>query len=517
MASQGVSPRKRPTSDGVNAILKSTEFSDKNCRPSSSSAALRGISPRSRSVSNATSTGVNFAEKDGTPSSSTSACHTPQNSRLQSDGVNTLSKDVEISSNVSDCASDSKHDDTGALLKGIDVTEKITVPIQDGGDGDDPGTMDSTDIGTDAVSSSIASQERSPSKPVIDDIKNTENVDAAQKGTRAILVKIPSRGASPRRRHASDCIDTISKSMDFTEKDKKPMTVSVPLRGMSPRRTARSDSANVMSKSMDFSDKCNGQISSMVPSRVFCTRRVLGPDGANAMSRSMDLTDKIRQQISSTVQSSRASPRKMPLAYNRVKVPEVLSGDVESPASVDGSESQEENASSSPDAPSNNSEKITPPKQLARTSSSPSRVLIRPSSPSNASSITSFASRRLPSPSRTRPSTPVSPCSSVRSDSASSILSYIGDATRGKKSPAHLEDAHQLRLLHNRNLQWRFTNAYVDEMLSIQKMSAEVNSMSLFLPIRFLIALVLNFPFILHFNFPISLLSHILLGCWKFF
>ena len=259
-----------------------------------------------------------------------------------------------------------------------------------------------------------------------------------------------------------------------------------------------------MSKSMDFSDKCNGQISSMVPSRVFCTRRVLGPDGANAMSRSMDLTDKIRQQISSTVQSSRASPRKMPLAYNRVKVPEVLSGDVESPASVDGSESQEENASSSPDAPSNNSEKFTPPRQLARTSSSPSRVLIRPSSPSNASSTSSFASRRLPSPSRTRPSTPVSPCSSVRSDSASSILSYIGDATRGKKSPAHMEDAHQLRLLHNRNLQWRFTNAYVDEMLSIQKMSAEVNSMSLFLPIRFLIAFVLNFPFILDLNFPIS-------------
>jgi hypothetical protein len=228
---------------------------------------------------------------------------------------------------------------------------------------------------------------------------------------------------------------------------------------MSPRRTARSDSANVMSKSMDFADKCNGPISSMVPSRVVCTRRVLGPDGANAMSRSMDLTDKIRQQISSTVQSSRASPRKMPLAYNRVKVPEVLSGDVESPASIDGSESQEENASSSPDAPSNNSEKFTPPKRLARTSSSPSRVLIRPSSPSNASSTSSFASRRLPSPSRTRPSTPVSPCSSARSDSASSILSYIGDATRGKKSPAHMEDAHQLRLLHNRNLQWRFTNA----------------------------------------------------------
>jgi len=445
------------------------------------------------------------AEKDSRPSTASSAsCQTLQSSRLESDSVNTLSKDVEISSTVSGCTSDSRLDGTGALVKSIDVTEKLIVSTDDGGDGDDPGRMNSSDIVTSAVSSSLASQEVSP-RPVSDDVKNaSENVDATQRGNRALSVKVPSRGASPRRRLASDGIDTISKSMDFAEKDKKPMTVSVTSRGMSPRRTARADSANIMSKSMDFADKCNGPISSMVPSRVFSTRRVLGPDGANAMSRSMDLTDKIRQQISSTVQSSRASPRKMPLAYNRIKGPEVLSGDVESPGSADGNEIQEENASSSPDAPSNNSEKSTPPKQLARRSPSPSRILIRPSSPSNASSTPSFASRRLPSPSRTRPSTPVSPCSSARSDSASSILSYIGDATRGKKSPAHMEDAHQLRLLHNRNLQWRFTNSYVDEMLSIQKINAEVNSISLLLPVNFLIVLVLNSASILDLDFVIT-------------
>lgn len=496
MSSRGMSPRRRMASDGINAVLN-TEFADKNCRPSSSSAALRGVSPRSRAASNAISTGMTFAEKDSRLSTASSAsCQTLQSSRLEPDGVNALSKDLEISSTVSGCTSDSRLDGTGALVKSIDVTEKLIVSMEDGGDGDDPGRMDSSDIVTSAVSSSLASQEISP-RPAIDDVKNaSENVDATQKGNRALSVKVPSRGASPRRRLASDGIDTTSKSMDFAEKD-KPMTVSVPSRGMSPRRTARSDSANIMSKSMDFADKCDGPVSSMVPSRVFSTRRVLGPDGANAMSRSMDLTDKIRQQISSTVQSSRASPRKTPLAYNRIKGPEVLSGHVESPGSADGNESQEENASSSPDAPSNNSEKITPTRQLARRTSSPSRVLIRPSSPSNASSTSSFASRRLPSPSRTRPSTPVSPCSSARSDSASSILSYIGDATRGKKSPAHMEDAHQLRLLHNRNLQWRFTNSYVDEMLSIQKINAEVNSISLPLPIKFLIVLVLNSPSVL--------------------
>lgn len=469
MASRGISPRRRVASDGINAVLN-TEFSVRNCRPSSSSAALRGVSPRSRTASNAISTDMDFAEKDSRLATSSSAsCQTLQNSSLESVGINTVSKDVEISSTMSDCTSDIRLDGS-ALVKGLDVTGKLNAATQDDGDG--PGRMDSSDIGAGAVSS-IGSQEASLSIPVTDEIKNaSENVNATQKGNRAISVRVPTRGASPRRRLASDGIDPISKSMDFAEKDKKPMTMSAPFRGMSPRRTARSDNANVMSKSMDFADKCSGPVSSIFPSRVVSTRRVLGPDGANAMSRSMDLTDKIRQQIS-TVQSSRASPRKIPLAYNRVKGPEVLSGDVESPGSADGNESQEENASSSPDAPSNYPEKFTPPKRLARTSSSPSRVLIRPSSPSNASSTSSFASRRLPSPSRTRPSTPVSPCSSVRSDSASSILSYIGDATRGKKSPAHIEDAHQLRLLHNRNLQWRFTNAYVDEMLSIQKMSAE--------------------------------------------
>ncbi|PWZ21271.1 AUGMIN subunit 8 [Zea mays] len=463
MSSRGMSPRRRLASDGINAVLD-TEFADKNCRPSSSSAALRGVSPRSRSASNAISTGMTNAENDSRPSTTSSpSCQTLQSSRLESNGVNILSKDMEISSTVSGCTSDSRLDGAGALVKSIDVTEKLTVSTEDGGGEDDPGRIDSSDVVTSAVSSSLASQEVS-SRHVTDDVKNaSESVGATQKGNRPLSVKVPSRVASPRRRLASDGIDTISKSMDFAEKDKKPMTVSVPSRGMSPRRTARSDSADIMSKSMDF------------PLQVFSTRRVLGPDGANAMSRSMDLTDKIRQKISSTMQSSRVSPRKMPLAYNRIKGPEILSGDAESPGSADGNESQEENASSSPDAPSNSSEKSTPPKQLARRSPSPSHILICPSSSSNASSTSSFVSRRLPSPSRTRPSTPVSPCSSARSDSASSILSYIGDATRGKKSPTHTEDAHQLRLLHNRNLQWCFTTSYVDELLSIQKISAEMD------------------------------------------
>ncbi|KAM0930136.1 hypothetical protein ACQ4PT_001193 [Festuca glaucescens] len=480
VASRGVSPRRRLASDGVNNLLKSTDFSGNDCRPSTSAAPLRGTSPRSRVVSNsihAPLRSMNLADKDNRPSTSSRASRVP----LQRGGLapGSVMDSVDKgnarspSSSASGETSDSRLDGTDVQAEVVEFADEVNSVTPDGCSDETSESTHSGSVGTGTVSLSIAVQDRPPSRSVSDVSKDmSQNVDATQERSRVISVKIPSRGSSPRRRLASDGIDTIPKSMDFAEKEKRPITSSVPSRGMSPRRIARVDSANIMSKSMDFSDKCNGQISSIIPSRVVSTRKILGPDGANAMSRSVDLTDN-KLPVSSTVQSCRISPRKMPSAYSRVKGPELSSGDVGSPGSADGNGSQEENSSSSPAAPSNNSEKFGPSKQLARTLSSPSRGLLRPSSPTKASSTSSFASRRLPSPLRIRPSTPVSPCSSGRSDSPSSILSYIGDATRGKKSPSHMEDTHQLRLLYNRNLQWRFTNAYVDEMLSIQKMGAE--------------------------------------------
>ncbi|KAM0861490.1 hypothetical protein ACQ4PT_045842 [Festuca glaucescens] len=480
VASRGVSPRRRLASDGVNNLLRSTDFAGKDCRPSTSSAPLRGTSPRSRVASNSIDAplrSMNLADKDNRPSTSSRASRvTLQRGGLAPGRVmDSVDKGNarSPSSSASGETSDSRLDGTDVQAEVVEFADEVNSVTPDGCSDETSESTHAGSIGTGAASLSIAVQDRPPSRSVSDVSKDMpQNVDATQERSKVISVKIPSRGNSPRRRLASDGIDTIPKSMDFAEKDKRPITSSVPSRGMSPRRTARLDSANILSKSMDFSDKCNGQISSIIPSRVVSTRKILGPDGANAMSRSVDLTDN-KQPVSSMVQSCRISPRKMPSAYNRIKGPELLSGDVGSPGSADGNGSQEENSSSSPAAPSNNSEKFGASKQLARTLSSPSRGLLRPSSPTKASSASSFASRRLPSPLRIRPSTPVSPCSSGRSDSPSSILSYIGDATRGKKSPSHMEDTHQLRLLYNRNLQWRFTNAYVDEMLSIQKMGAE--------------------------------------------
>ncbi|KAJ4845820.1 hypothetical protein Tsubulata_008229 [Turnera subulata] len=72
------------------------------------------------------------------------------------------------------------------------------------------------------------------------------------------------------------------------------------------------------------------------------------------------------------------------------------------------------------------------------------------------------------SPSRVRASTV-----SSQMNSPASVLSFITDFKKGKKGANYVEDAHQLRLLHNRYLQWRFANARAEAVLYIQKVTAE--------------------------------------------
>ncbi|XP_052199780.1 AUGMIN subunit 8-like isoform X2 [Diospyros lotus] len=103
-------------------------------------------------------------------------------------------------------------------------------------------------------------------------------------------------------------------------------------------------------------------------------------------------------------------------------------------------------------------------------------------SPGKASGLSSSVSRGV-SPSRTRPwspasrgvsPTPMRPSSPTRqSSSTTSVLSFIADIRKGKKAANHIEDAHQLRLLYNRHLQWRYTNARADAALNKQKVIAE--------------------------------------------
>lgn len=113
-----------------------------------------------------------------------------------------------------------------------------------------------------------------------------------------------------------------------------------------------------------------------------------------------------------------------------------------------------------------------------RTQSLPTSGCHRPPSPIK-STPTPSSSRGMLSPLRMRPSALFPLASTVisQSNSISSVLSFIADVRKGKKGANLIEDAHQLRLLYNRYLQWRLVNAQTDTALAIQNVMAEVGSM----------------------------------------
>ncbi|KAI3790398.1 hypothetical protein L2E82_03402 [Cichorium intybus] len=84
-------------------------------------------------------------------------------------------------------------------------------------------------------------------------------------------------------------------------------------------------------------------------------------------------------------------------------------------------------------------------------------------------------SRRPASPSR-RPASPLRSCSPLRQSCDSnkvSVLTFIADIKKGKRVVDQIEDAHYLRLLHNRQIQWRFVNASTEASLKSQKVTAK--------------------------------------------
>lgn len=109
-----------------------------------------------------------------------------------------------------------------------------------------------------------------------------------------------------------------------------------------------------------------------------------------------------------------------------------------------------------------------------RTMMSPIRGATRPASPSKlmVPSMLVPSPIRASSPARLRNAV-ASPLSSS-SNIAPSILSFSVDVRRGKMGENRIIEAHLLRLLYNRHLQWRFVNARADAALLLQRMRAEV-------------------------------------------
>ncbi|CAN4092137.1 unnamed protein product [Withania somnifera] len=105
---------------------------------------------------------------------------------------------------------------------------------------------------------------------------------------------------------------------------------------------------------------------------------------------------------------------------------------------------------------------------------SPLRAGLRPVSPSKAlTPSANSALRGMSSPARTRNGA----VGSISNNSCimPSMLSFSADARRGKVGENRIVDAHELRLLYNRYLQWRFVNAQAEAALRAQTTTAERN------------------------------------------
>lgn len=193
-----------------------------------------------------------------------------------------------------------------------------------------------------------------------------------------------------------------------------------------------------------------------------------GKAASDTSSRSNGPADKVTRSGALPVSPRGASPRRMPVSGGLQK-----STNEEARKDAVGKVARDMtiglNASSHP------SEAAFSATRLIKSQSSPISRMHRPQSPSRTSSRTSFSSMGTHSPSRTRTPTPFSSSSSIANRAATvpSVLNYIADVRKGKKSSDHIDNAHQLRLHYNRHLQWRFVNARAEVSLSIQKIRAE--------------------------------------------
>ncbi|CAL9170973.1 unnamed protein product [Musa hybrid cultivar] len=374
--------------------------------------------------------------------------------------------------------------------------------------------------------SSRPSTPSSPSSRPTTPVRDT--VTEARNGTRRLLSSRAPDGLWPSMRSLSSSFQSESTSVSASKREK------VVLAGSTDQLTKTSANKETERKKTPLRGRNTIEQSENSRSLENLNAKIInqhrwpgilgGRVSANGLSRSVDLTnDKATRSASLPVSSRGASPKRMPTSDGSARGLQQSVSEVARQLAIDGSKrveldvksgvnstSQASGRSSSVTRPSRtqslpspvSQRSASPNRALSTTSSnsrgispfsqrpaSPNRALLtpssnsrgisqvpqRPSSPNRVLSTPSSNSRGMLSPSRTRPSTPISSSGStmIRAGATSSALNYIADARKGKKIPNHVEDGHQLRLIYNAASQWHFVNAQAEEQLSIQKMRAE--------------------------------------------
>lgn len=290
----------------------------------------------------------------------------------------------------------------------------------------------------------------------------------------------PSTAASPDR--------TLRPSSNVTHKQAETPSISrkpIPERKRSPLKGKNAPDHSENAKPVD------GLHSRLIDQHRWPSR-IGGRITPNLLAKSTDLADKTLRPSSPGLGNGLSSLRRMSISGSSNKPLQKSTSDAARLLLLDeidrlGTEPKSvDDNSLGPSGrrkvlSTNSAERTTIAAPAARSQSLPTPGS-RPASPSRTSFSSSSIARGV-SPSRARPSTPpsrgVSPSrirpssTSSQSNSTTSVLSFIADVKKGKKGASYIEDAHQLRLLYNRFLQWRFANARAEAVLYIQKESAE--------------------------------------------
>ncbi|KAL2465672.1 QWRF motif-containing protein 8 [Abeliophyllum distichum] len=230
-----------------------------------------------------------------------------------------------------------------------------------------------------------------------------------------------------------------------------------------PSRTAGKVSSNALNRSIDFTDKTSKTSSLPRSGMVTPPLRRLSLDGASKPSQksASDLLVLVSSDESGKATFKGCSVDDTSLRLQKLRSSSSL---VRAPLVNPAARSQ----------------------SLATGSRPPSPSVSRGVTPSRAKAVNPSSSRGS-SPARVRPSSP-----SRQPQTSTSVLSFIADIKKGKKAANHIEDVHQLRLLYNRHLQWRYANARAEVVLHSQKVKAEKTFYRVWRTISYLCDLVIE-------------------------
>ncbi|KAG6535706.1 hypothetical protein ZIOFF_000729 [Zingiber officinale] len=347
-------------------------------------------------------------------------------------------------------------------------------------------------------SSALSSPSR-PSTPSTPSSKPTTPVRAVvteyHKATRQLLSNKAPDGLWPSIRSLSSSLQSESLTVPVNKREKlaaKSSTVksiNLPSNVVSERKRTPLRGMNTSDQSENSKPAENSN--TKVVDRHRWPSMMGGKLSTSAMLRSMDLSDKISRSAG-RVASQVIFPNKIDLTSSSASGhPKLsLSNEVEQ-LSNNGSGSIEQNVkpvvnlssqppmkSSSVTRPTSTQSSFILGQQRPSSPSTQSSIipgLLRPSTPSKVLSSSSFTSRAMLSPLRTRASTPISLSSTIFGTlGGTSFASKSStDGKIGKLHASDIEDAHQLKLLYNASLQWCFVNAQTNKTLSIQKMRTE--------------------------------------------